>query len=237
LKLHNCVSATELSLEEFSEVLHKAASSLTHLSLEGVVTLLQGEDEPPDINLPALISLEIRWSDGFGEDGADYGDYISSLWRCLNTPALETLYLYYLSDDELCACIKGFNRQKRANTKVALKSLCLEEIQVEGFMVDLILDSCPNIVEFSLIHAAAEPVMEFILGNTKTVPYTGPLWPCLRRLTVSSCDNELLRAVVLARKAIGYPIVELCLNKHLSADEIDWFRQQVQEVSTHYFFP
>jgi hypothetical protein len=222
-------------LEQFSEVLCVIASSLTRLSLQGIVVHFEEQDELIDINLPALISLDIQLPDDIEGDGdGDYGGYISSLWGCLNTPALETLSLYYLSDEQLRGCMEGLKRQRDGGAKIGLKSLCLKTVDVDGDTCNLILASCPNIVEFSLIDTAAEFVMGFILGHTENND-SGPIWPFLRNLTVTTWNTELLRAVVLVRKAAGYPIAGICVDDRLPAKELDWFREQVESVSTQYF--
>jgi len=224
--------ADQMSLEKFSEVLLAAASSLTRLSLGGRVVSFLEQDQFFDINLPALISLDIHWPGDVDSDVHHSDGYISNLWESLEMPALETLFLYRLSSEEFHECLEGLKRQRHAGTKVALKSLFLEEIVLEDYAGDLV-SACPNLVEFSLIGTAAEPVMELILGNTKNTNSFDiePLWPRLRCFTVTSRNNSLLRAVVLARKAAGYPFAELCLSELLSTDEIAWFRQQVEVVS------
>src|SRR5882724_2718486 len=63
----------------------------------------------------------------------------------------------------------------------------------------------------------ADPIMGVILKNTNHTNSfaTAPPWPSLRRLAIALCNDELLRTVVLARKAAGHPIAELCLDNRL----------------------
>jgi hypothetical protein len=227
------------ALSHFYDLLYVMASSLTHLSLAGMVVYFEG---PVDlfVDLPALISLDIRLLDNIEEDLDDEEDvwdnYISRLWECLKMPALETLSMCHLSDEQLWVCSQGLYRQNHG-AKTTLKSLSLENIKVDEATGDEMLQLCPNILEFSLTGAEADPIMGVILKNTNHTNSfaTAPPWPSLRRIAIALCNDELLRTVVLARKAAGHPIAELCLDNRLPADQLDWFRQHVETVSTVYF--
>jgi hypothetical protein len=214
------------------------ASSLTHLSLAGMVLYFEWQVDL-FVDLPALISLDIRLLD-IEEDLDDEGDvwdgYISWLWQCLKMPALEALSMCHMSDEQLWVCNQGLYRQNHG-AKTTLKSLSLENVKVDEDTGDYILQVCPNILEFSLTGADADPVIGVILKNTNHTNSfaTAPPWPSLRRLAISLCNDELLRTVVPARKAAGYPIAELCLDNRLPVDQLDWFRQHVETVSTVYF--
>lgn len=247
LQLHGRFSAYPVTLETFSEVLNIVASSLRHLSLEGMVVSYQEEDVIFDIHLPVLSFLDIRFPDDFDEYNDEDEDeeqyiygYIQSLWKTLKVPALETLSLYYLSAGQLHRCMVDLMQPMHAETRATLQSLYLDQVEV-GDHIDFVASACPNIVKLSLIDVTdADIVMKFILDITN-----GPLafnrygqrsrrWRSLQRLTITSC-NKLLRDVVLARKAAGYPIKELCLDRRVAPHKIDWFRRQVEVVTTRHF--
>ena len=183
----------------------------------------------------------MRWPDNVhinldDADDFDSGGYVSKLWERLQMPALRTLSLFRLSDEQFRECLEGLKQRQHSGGQVAVQSLYLEEIALDDYASDLAL-ACPNLVELSLIGAAADKIMEMILENAENTVSSDidPLWPYLRCYTVSSCDTELLRAVVLARKVAGYPIVELSLDELIAADQMAWFYQQVDVVSTRAF--
>jgi hypothetical protein len=215
LKLRGCGFFTPQS---FSEFLQPALlSSLTQLSLEWIFVHFAAE-EPFPINLPALVCLKIRYA----ERTWAYDNDFQNLWVCLSMPALETLSLSGLSHKQLDICMMGLRRQRKIDDRFNLKSLCLETKEIV-YPPDVIWKSCPDIAEFSLMGAAANPILEFIFDNTANPKSfaTGLVWPSLRRLTVSWRNDELLRAVILARKAAGSPIEELCLHDSHSTHERD----------------
>lgn len=124
-----------------------------------------------------------------------------------------------------------------AETRAALQSLCLDQVEA-GDRIDILASACPNIIELSLIDVTdADIVIQFILDTTnESSSHPSRRWRYLQRLTVTaeSC-GKLLYDVVLARKAAGYPIKELCLDKGVANHKIDWFRGQVEVVTTRHF--
>jgi hypothetical protein len=49
-------------------------------------------------------------------------------------------------------------------------------------------------------------------------------------LAIGFFDEELLRAVVLSRKAAGYPLTNLCLFYYYS--DTHWYQEHVDEVGS-----
>lgn len=204
---------------------------MTNLKLQGIIFRVESEDELFPVDLPALVSLDIRYPEFFDGDEDD-DNYISNLWDCINAPALESLSLSSMDGEQFHAIMASLRRQRLVNATAGLASLCLRYIKIDDHTVDFEL-ACPDISDLTLAGAATKPVLKFILetdlkslaSNTET----GFFWPNLHTLSVAWYEDEILRALVLSRKATGHPLVKLRL-ANCFAGAVDWYRQHVETV-------
>jgi hypothetical protein len=230
LELRTPALASEMLFEEFLDTLDDMATTLTNLQIDGIFRG-EHEDECFAVDLPSLVSLDIRYHDYISE-GQDDGDYIYNLWHCIKAPALESLSLHWMDVEQFQTVMNSLRLQRVASAKAGLKSLCLHHVDVDDHADDFTL-ACPNISDLTLIGDSTVPVLKFILETDRksitSNTNTGLLWPTLRTLSVASYEDEILRAVVLSRKAIGHPLAKLCLANY-SAGTADWYRQHIETV-------
>jgi hypothetical protein len=121
-------STPALSCDELLEVFAAMAPTLTDLRLEGIIFRVESGYELFAIDFPALVSMDIRYPDYFDEEeGEDEDDrnYISNLWDCINAPALESLRLDCIDDEQFHAVMASLRRQRVSNATAGLKSLRL----------------------------------------------------------------------------------------------------------------
>jgi len=235
LSLNTSALAAEMTFAEFFDAFADMAPTLITLQLEGIILRVGLGEHCFHTNFPSLTSLVILYPDYLSE-GQDDGDYISYLWDCINVPALESLTLYCMDGEQFHTIMDSLRRQHVASTaKGGLKSLYLLDIDVDDHADDLTL-ACPNLSNLTLRGGATAPVLKFILeadqqksvapSNNNTD--TGLLWPNLQALSVASFEDEILRALVLGRKALGLPLVKLCMQ--CPSGSRDWYRQHVETV-------
>jgi F-box-like len=226
--------ATEMTFGEFFDALADIAPTLITLQLEGIVLRVRSGEHCCPINFPSLTSLVIRFSD-YLNDEYDDRHFIPELWDCINVPALESLTLSIMDEDQFHTSMDSLRRQHMTSTtKGGLKSLHLFDINIDGYADDLTL-ACLNLSNLTLTERATVPVLKFILEADRqrlTAPsnntHTRLLWPNLHTLSVVSFQDDILRAVVLGRKALGLPLVELYME--CSAGTRSWYCQHVETV-------
>jgi hypothetical protein len=214
-RLDICVwdSTPALSCDELLEVFAAMAPTLTDLQLEGIIFRVESGYELFAIDFPALVSMDIRYPDYFDDEEEEEDDrnYISNLWDCINAPALESVRLDCINDEQFHAVMASLRRQRINNATVGLKSLRLFEFKVGDYAEDLAL-ACPNISDLRMTGDGTDPVLKFILetnqnsiaSNTEHV-----LFPNLHTLSVGSYDYETLSAFVLVRNTTGHPLIKL----------------------------
>jgi hypothetical protein len=235
LTLSTSALAAEMTFEEFFDAFADMAPTLISLQLEGIILRVEPGELCFPTNFPSLTSLVIRYPD-YLDEGQDDGDYISNLWDCINAPALESLTLYWMDGEQFHTIMDSLQRQRVPSTaKEGLKSLCLIDINVDDYADDLTL-ACPNLSNLTLVGDATVPVLKFILevdqqksmapSNDNTD--TGLLWSNLQALSVASFEDDILRALVLGRKAMGLPLVKLYMG--CPEGMRDWYRQHVETV-------
>lgn len=235
LTLNTSALASEMTFVNFFDAFADMAHTLITLQLEGIILRVEPGEHCFHINFPSLTALVINYPDYLSE-GQDDGDYISYLWDCINVPALESLTLYWMDGEQFHTIMDSLHRQHVASTaNGGLKSLSLCDIDVDDYADDLTL-TCPNLSHLTLTGDATAPVLKFILESDQQKSVapsnnntdTGLLWPNLHALSVVSPDDEILRALVLGRKALGLPLVKLRIRRR--SGSIDWYRQHVQTV-------
>ena len=237
LTLNTTALAAEITFAEFFDAFADMAPTLITLQLEGIIFRVGLGEHWFHINFPSLTSLVILYPNYFAE-GQDDGDYISYLWDCINVPALESLTLYSVNGEQFHTIMDSLRRQHVASTTKGfggLKSLYLLDIDVGDYTDDLTL-ACSNLSNLTLIGDATVPVLKFILeaDQQKSVAPSndntnaGLLWQNLHALSVASFEDEILRALVLGRKALGLPLVKLCMPCPLGLR--DWYRQHVKTM-------
>ena len=215
----------EMSFDEFCEVFGAMANTLADLRLDGIIFRGGSVNKDFTVDFPALISLEIRYPDY--ERDMDDDDYIKKLCDCINAPALESLSLYSMDGEQFHAAMVSLRLQRIRNTTAGLESLSLHDVVVDGYTDDFAL-ACPDLSDLTLIsHATATTVLTFVLESDKIASNTDTelLWPNLHTLSVSSCEDEILRALVLGRKAVGHPLIELGSSSYFA--RADWYHQDI----------
>ncbi|KZP16125.1 hypothetical protein FIBSPDRAFT_934836 [Athelia psychrophila] len=235
----------ELSPEDFALFLRGAARSLKYMVLEGIVVGFRLGEKPSKIELPTLISLNIRYPT-WGDDA----DYIADIWSCISTPVLGDLTLHNLNDAELHETMNAVNEQRGGGAFAEVKVLCLDNTYMEHYaapdyepqdfytannMVDDLMLAFPEVTILLLKGDAVLSVLTLMLETDRknTSSDTGTLWPHLQCLMVERPREQLIRDIVLSRKAVGHPISELKiqLEDELPAKSVQWLRRRVPNFS------
>ena len=236
LTLKTSALAAEMTFAEFFDAFADIAPTLITLRLEGIILRVGIGEHCFHTNFPSLTSLVIHCPDYLSERQDD-GDYISYLWDCIKVPALESLTLYWMDGEQFHTTMDILRRQHVASTAKGfggLKSLYLLDLDVDDHADDLTL-ACPNLSNLTLRGDATAPVLKFILEADQVAPSnnntdTGLLWPNLHALSVDSFEDDILRALVLSRKALGLPLLKLCMR--CPSGSRDWYRQHVKTVGS-----
>lgn len=218
--------AAELTEDEFYKVFTTIAPTLTHLRLDGSILRVVSEDNISVVDLPNLVSLDVRYPEYFDENECD-GNYFSYIWGCINVPALESLTLYRMNDEQFHTAMASLQLRRVASATTDIRSLRLLKVEVGCYAEDLAL-ACPSISDLTLGQEATNSTIKYILQFDQNLLASAnkpeSVFPNLRRLSVGSYDEETLRALVLGRKAAGCPLVTLHFTT-CSAEAADWYRQ------------
>jgi hypothetical protein len=224
-------SAMELLCSEFREVLAVAASSITHLVLDGVLIKFTDNDNFSHILLPRLLYLRFDYPDYFHEDEDEAG-YAARLAAILVAPQVQSLHVTLVErPQDVCHILRSLLPERGINT--TLQSLRLQLVTLDMPTCDL-LSACINIQEIFIDPSkpgdSVNCVLRFMLSFKQgSQSYnSSPLWPHLLTLAIAWFDEELLRAVVLSRKAAGYPLTKLCL-LHTRYDT-RWYQEHIERL-------
>lgn len=229
---------------EFASILHETSTILTHLALEGIVIEFHPDHHLTPIQFPALTVLNLRLP--FAHDGPlewDDGDYVYNLWGLLVVPSLERLTLFNFSDEQFHDTMAALMWQRESAGTNGIRYLSLDAIGLRSGIEDLAL-ACPNIIELTMRGLIVQPILSLLSDTsirlsapTHTPNLSDPdvEFSALRSLSVSTSNDKLLRAVVLARNAAAAPIttLRLCGKRSWSEHTVQWFRERVFAVSTH----
>jgi hypothetical protein len=225
-------SAMELLCCEFREVLAIAASSITDLVLDGVLIKFTDKDNFSQILLPNLLHLCFYYPDYFHE-AEDEADYVARLAAILVAPQVQSLPVTSVErPPDVCHILRSLLPRRGTNT--TLQSLRLQHVTLDIPTCDL-LSACINIKEIFIDPSKpgnVNCVLHFMLNFKQGSQSYNPsfLWPHLLMLAIGSFDEELLRAVVLSRKAAGYLLTNLCLFYFYG--DTHWYQEHVDEVGS-----
>ena len=200
------------SNHHFFELL-RALTCLTTLSLRGELIQYSESDRLPIIHLPTLLSLEIspKMDDGSCSQRPIPEDYVSRICNSLFTPALESLVIHFTCP----SVISHFSNtlQTQPSKYPRLKSFEITEGLSRDESTVRLIRALPSITHFTLVDGPADGILHALHVDALAVPSlkVDPLWPHLCKITICELEEEghLLRELVLARLAIGFPIKNL----------------------------
>lgn len=138
-----------------------------------------------------------------------------------------------MNDEQFHATMVSLRRQRVTNATAGLISLRLLNVDVGDYAEDLAL-ACPSISNLIMRGGAIVPLLKFLLEtNQKSITSNTnpePFFPNFRTLLLAgSYEDDTLRALVLGRKAIGRPLIQL----NCSVGAGHWYRQHVEIVETY----
>jgi hypothetical protein len=228
LTLSNNKHTPELHCCEFREALAAAASSITHLVLEGIIVRFTDDDNFSQILLPHLLHLRLDYPYYFHR-GDDDDDYVARLATIIVAPRVQGLHLEYFQPQDVHHILRSL--LPRNGTNNTLRSLHLQFVVLDSPACDL-FQAFINITQIFIacIPQHVDCVLRFMLDfDQRSQPSNNsPLWPHLHTLGIDIFDDKLLRTVVLSRKAAGYPLTKLCLPSYI--DSSSWYQEHIDEV-------
>lgn len=224
----DCYSATLLSYARLRDIL-TAATSLTHLEVEGMVNC-SPDDTLALIDMPCLVSLTV-----LPPDYVNPVHFMRNIFAAISAPALGTLCLRKVYGHQFRVFLESF---RSASWHPVLHTLRLESVTGLEYLTPQFALSSPTITHLSLKFITDPgPILQLLSSAS-----ADPLWPRLQTLTVGPVDNVLLRSLVSDRIAVGKPLLHLryatesrSAFEALPADEMAWFRERahVENVAFH----
>lgn len=223
----DCYSATMLRFCDLRKIL-AAATSLTHLELEGMVNCFS-DDDVTVIEMPYLVSLIV-----LPPDYINPINYMRNIFTTISAPSLQILCLRKVYGLQFHTFLEIFQSVSRYPV---LQTLRLESVTGLEYLAPSFALSSPTITHLSLKFTDSEPILKLLLSNAHD-----PLWPRLKTLSVGPVDLALLRSFISGRISTGRPLSILRYGTEsraafddLPRDELNWLRErlQVENVSFH----
>ena len=201
--------AHPLTSDRFIELL-SSVPTLVNLKLRGHVVELRHTDSA--VELPHLTSLAID----FDWDGS----YATNLCNLISCPALISLKLYQMTEQETIDAIAHVVKDSPRLLKYpALANLEIYDAAYFDINYNFVT-ALPTVVHLNLSKCTATPTILGNLAKLYSQPNGGDLWPRLQSLTINPYYwywEQDLHAFLISRTKIVHPL----LNLRLNGDDVD----------------
>ena len=219
------------SWEDFSRMLRNSPSLETlSLCMSGAETLPTDVTEEDVIELPSLKSLVLSYQDA---------QHVSRLVKLLPTPNLRKLVLDLESDDfsSFVTELATPSSDTKPSLLHGLEHLKITSLACDHRLVERMYGQLVNLKSITLSCSFLHD--NFFLQLIPTVDQSSPtaLCPNLDMITTSGIEGAMMKELVAARKAAGFPIRSILMGEDdvVTNSTEKWLRANVQSFG--YFEP